>query len=261
MDCKEIDLTGIEEAEKPIFYCSFGKDSSAILHALSPWLYKTMVVFVDCGGLYPDIVEWAKLAGQYLPNFMHLHAPGDVFEDIKQKGWPTDIETEDLGELSDLMARDPVVKHSKVRLWTKCTYDRFWVPAYAFAQMYKPDLYISGEKRLDRPYATDWEQRDMGAGKSLRPLLEWSDDDVWAYLDKHQIPLTKTFEGRQEDRRDCYPCFGHGMCRGRVEYLKKEYPELYHKMFEEMGFKHVVSAMVKHLNRSRDTWAEIEKIL
>ena len=258
---KEMDLSGIEEAQRPIFYCSFGKDSSAVLHALAPWLNKTMVVFVDCGGLYPDIVDWAENAGKHLPNFFYLNAPGSIWDDIKQKGWPTDIETEDLGELSDLMARDPLVKTSRVRLWTKCTYDRFWVPAYAFAQMYKPDLYISGEKRLDRPWATDWDQRDMGAGKSLRPLLDWSDEDVWAYLDKHGIPLTKTFQGRQVDRRDCYVCFGHCVTAGRIDYLRQEYPDLYRKLFDEMGFRGVVSSMVKHLNRSRDVWQEIESKL
>jgi 3'-phosphoadenosine 5'-phosphosulfate sulfotransferase (PAPS reductase)/FAD synthetase len=257
----EVDLTGIEEAKRPVFYCSFGKDSSAILHALGPYLEKTMVVFVDCGGLYPDIAEWAQNAGSYLPKFMYLNAAGNIWDDIRDKGWPTDIETEDLGELSDLMARDPLAKNSRVRLWTKCTYDRFWIPAYAFAQMYRPDLYISGEKRLDRPYATDWNQRDMGAGKVLRPLLEWSDADVWEYIDKHGIPLTKTFQGRQADRRDCYVCFGHCVTAGRVDYLRTAYPELYHKLFEDMGFKHVVSAMVKHLKKSHDVWTEIESKL
>lgn len=255
---KELILDGIEQAQRPIFYCSFGKDSSAVLHALAPWLHKTMVVFVDCGGLYPDIVEWAQFAGEKLPKFMYLNAPGNIWKDIQEKGWPTDIETEDLGELSDLMARDPLAKNTRVRLWTKCTYDRFWIPAYAFAQMYQPDLYISGEKRLDRPYATDWETRNMGAQKALRPLLEWSDEDVWAYIDKHGIPLAKTFQGRQADRRDCYVCFGHCVSAGRVDYLRTEYPELYQKLFHEMGFKDVVSAMVKHLNKSRDVWTEIE---
>jgi 3'-phosphoadenosine 5'-phosphosulfate sulfotransferase (PAPS reductase)/FAD synthetase len=255
---RRMDLTGIEESKRPIFYCSFGKDSSAVLHAIGPWLDKTMVVFVDCGGLYPDIQDWARKEGAKLPHFMYLTAPGDIWEDIQQKGWPTDIETEDLGELSDLMLRDPLVKYSRVRLWTKCTQERFWLPSFCFAQMYKPDLYISGEKLLDRPYATDWDQRHMGAGKTLRPLLEWSDDEVWEYIDEYGIQLTKTFVGRQADRRDCYVCFGHCLTAGRVEYLKAEYPELYQKLFHDMGFKNVVSAMVRHLNKSRDVWTEIE---
>lgn len=258
---KEICLDGIEEAQKPIFYCSFGKDSSVVLHALAPWLHKTLVVFVDCGGMYPDIVEWAKFAGAQLPKFMYLNAPGDIWEEIKTKGWPSDIETEDLGEFSDLMQTDLVAKTHRVRLWTKCTHDRLWIPSFAFAQMYKPDLYISGEKRLDRPYATDWDQRNMGAQRSLRPLLEWSDEDVWEYIDAHKIPLTKTFQGRQADRRDCYVCFGHCVTAGRIEYLKSEYPDLYDKMFNEMGFKVLVSAMVKHLNRSQQVWTDIENRL
>lgn len=253
-----IDLTWIEEAKRPIFYCSFGKDSSVVLHALKPWLHKTMVVFIDCGGLYPDIAEWAAREGAKLPKFMYLNAPGNIWDDVREKGWPTDIETEDLGELSDVMSRDPLVKFGRVRLWTKCTQERVWLPGFCFAQMYQPDLYISGEKRMDRPYATDWDTRTMGAPKALRPIFEWSDEDVWKYIDENGIQLTKTFVGRQADRRDCYVCFGHCLTSGRVDYLKAEYPELYRMMFHEMGFKNVVSAMVRHLNKSRDTWTEIE---
>ncbi len=256
---KVTDLEKLEAAQRPVFYCSFGKDSSAVLHALKPWLHKTMVVFVDCGGLYPDIAEWARTEGGKLPHFMYLTAPGDIWQDIQEKGWPTDIETEDLGELSHLMQRDPLAKFSKVRLWTKCTQERFWLPAFCFAQMYKPDLYISGEKQLDRPYASDWEQRHMGAGQTLRPLLDWSDEQVWEYIDAHKIPLAKTFQGRQADRRDCFVCFGHCLTAGRVDYLRTAYPELYQKLFYEMGFRHVVSAMVRHLNKSRDVWTEIEQ--
>lgn len=258
MGCKEMDLSRVEEAERPIFFCSFGKDSSAVLHALTPWIDKIMVVFVDCGGLYPDIAEWAQVQGSKLPKFFYVRAPGDIWTDIREKGWPTDIETEDLGQFSDLMCRDPLVKYSKVRLWTKCTHDRFWLPAYVFSEMYKPDLYISGEKLLDRPYATDWDQRTMGAtGGALRPLMNWSDEDVWAYIDEHNIPLTKTFEGRQADRRDCFVCFGHCISAGRVDYLRSEYPDLYTKLFDEMGFKDVVKAMIRHLDKSRDVWSEI----
>lgn len=60
---RELNLAGIEEAERPIFYCSFGKDSSVVLDALKPWLDKTLVVFIDCGGMFPDIVEWADREG------------------------------------------------------------------------------------------------------------------------------------------------------------------------------------------------------
>jgi 3'-phosphoadenosine 5'-phosphosulfate sulfotransferase (PAPS reductase)/FAD synthetase len=260
---KRVDLTGIEEAQKPIFYCGFGKDSSVVLHALKPYLDKVLVVFVDCGGVYPDVVEWADRIGATLPKYAHVHAPGDVFKDIREKGWPTDVEIDEIGELSDVLARDPLVKTNKVRLWTKCTHDRFWLPAFVYAQMYQPDLYISGEKRLDRPYATDadWQNRHMGAGRVLHPLMEWSDQDVWDYIDEHGIELPKTFVGRQEDRRDCYVCFGHNLSPERVRYLKEEYPDLYYKLFEEMGFKDVVSAMVRHLKKTTKVWSEIETML
>lgn len=254
-------LEGIEQAKRPVFYCSFGKDSSVVLHALRPWLDKIMVVFIDCGGLYPDIVATADYLGAQLPKYFHIHPATDIFQSIRESGWPTDIETEDLGELSNLMARDPTALTNRVRLWTKCTQERVWMPGFFWAQMYKPDLFISGEKLLDRPYATDWEQRTMGAEKVLRPVFDWSDQDIWDYIDANGIELAKSYTGRQADRRDCYVCFGHCLTSGRVDYLKQEYPDLYRKLFHEMGLKKLASAMVEQLGRSHRVWTEIERKL
>jgi 3'-phosphoadenosine 5'-phosphosulfate sulfotransferase (PAPS reductase)/FAD synthetase len=256
---QDIDFSAIEKAERPIFFCSFGKDSSVVLDMIRPYLHKTMVVFVDCGGVYPDVVEWADAQGAKMPNYLRIHAAGDIWEYIKEHGWSVDIEPEDLGELSDLLMQDDIVYTSKVQLWSKCTRDRFWIPSYAFAQMYHPDLYISGERREDRPFADDWELRTHAAPAAFRPLLEWTDQQVWDYIDWHDIKLPKTFQSRQADRRDCYVCFGHRLSPDRVEYLRTAYPDLYDKIFNQLGFSNVVRAMVKHLSKSCKTWTEIEK--
>jgi len=256
-----IDFGKIEKAQRPIFYCSFGKDSSVVLDMIKPWLDKTMVVFVNCGGVYPDVVEWADTKGAGLQHFMHIHAAGNIWDYIKKNGWSVDIEPEDLGELSEALMQDPLVYTSKVQLWSKCTRDRFWIPGYAFAEMYRPDLYISGERREDRPFADDWEIRTNAAPEAFRPILEWTDEQVWNYIDEHGIELPPSFRSRQSDRRDCFVCFGHRLSPDRVDYLREAYPELYDKIFNELGFKEVVRAMVRHLSKSARTWAEIEKNL
>lgn len=258
---KTLDLTGIEEAKKPIFFCSFGKDSSVVLHVLQPWLYKTMVVFVDCGGVFPDIVEWADREGAKMPLYFHLNAPGDIWHEIRTKGWSTDIELADLGRHSDLMYPTEVAGRHKLRPWTQCVMERFWMPGYVFTQMYKPDLYISGEKKLDRPYANDWHQRTHGVAKSLRPIFDWSDEDVWEYLDANGIQLAPTFCDRQTDRRDCYLCFGHGLTVNRIQFMKERYPELYKKVFYEEGMADLVPVIVDQLGKTLKTWKDILGVL
>lgn len=257
----ELNLSGIEEAQKPIFFCSFGKDSSVVLHAIQPWLEKVMVVFIDCGGVFPDIVEWADREGAKLPKYFHLHAAGDIWQDIRTKGWSTDIELADVGRHSDMTYPTEVAGRHKTRPWTQCVWDRFWMPSFVFTQMYKPDLYISGEKRLDRPYANDWDVRTNGIEKSLRPIFEWSDQDVWDYLDAHGIQLAPTYQGRQADRRDCYLCFGHGLTVNRIQYLKERYPDLFHKVFFEEGMAELVPVMVDQLQRTLSTWKDIKNLL
>jgi len=258
---KQMHLELMDEAEKPIFFCSFGKDSSVVLDGIRPWLQKTMVVFVDCGGTFPDIVEWAKQTGSKLPHFMIINAAGNIWDDIAAKGWATDVEIADLGRHSHLMMREEVARRHKVRPWTECTMERFWIPAYAFSSMYQPDLFISGEKVIDRPYATDWNERTHGASKAIRPIFDWTDEEVWEYIDAHNIQLPKTYQGRQEDRPDCYLCFGHGLTVGRVRYLRDNFPGLFSKIFHEKRFAEVVPVMVRHLTEVRDTWAGVQKIL
>jgi 3'-phosphoadenosine 5'-phosphosulfate sulfotransferase (PAPS reductase)/FAD synthetase len=255
------DLSGINGAKRPVFFCSFGKDSSVVLHMLKDYLDSVQVVFVDCGGIYPDVVEWADRIGSSLPHYTHIHALGDIWQEIKDKGWPVDIELDEIGELSNVISYSPLAKTNRVRLWTKCVKDRIWTPAVLFNQLYRSDLYISGEKLSDRPYATDWDQRHMGAGKAFRPIANWTDQNVWDYIDAHDIKLPKSFTGRQADRRDCYVCFGNHLTTSRVEYLRSEYPDLYNKIFNELGFKDIVSSMVKHLAKSHETWTAIEKLI
>jgi len=127
--------------------------------------------------------------------------------------------------------------------------------------MYKPDLYISGEKRLDRPFANDWETRTHGVAKALRPVFDWSDSEVWEYIDANGIELAPTFRDRQADRRDCYLCFGHGLTINRVQYLKDKYPDLYKKVFFEEGLSELVPIMVDQLRKTLGTWEQIQGLL
>ena len=257
----QIDLTGIEESKKPIFFCSFGKDSSAVLHALKPWLYKTMVVFIDCGGAFPDVVEWADEAGAKLPHYFHIHPTNDIWKEIRSKGWSVDMEFADLGRHSDTIRQVEVAGRHKTRPWTQCVYERLWIPGFVFTQMYKPDLYISGEKKSDRPYANDWETRTNGIANSLRPVFNWTDDEVWEYIDENKIELPVAYNHRDADRRDCYLCFGAGLTVNRIKFLKEQYPDLYNKVFHEEGFAELVPVMVDQLKKAFEVWSDIQGLI
>jgi 3'-phosphoadenosine 5'-phosphosulfate sulfotransferase (PAPS reductase)/FAD synthetase len=258
---REMDFSAIRDSEKPIFFCSFGKDSSCILHALKPYLDRIMVVFVDCGGLYPDIVEWAAAHGAMMPNFMYVHAIGDIWQYIKEKGWSVDIEIADLGRHGNLRAENEVAMVHKLQPYTQCIHDRFWIPMAMFANLYRGDCLITGERKQDREFATDWEARGLGMKNIVRPIFDWTDDDIWEYVDANNIELSKTFQGRQKERRDCYLCMGHEMTSQRIVDLKNDWPELYHRVFIEHGFKDVVPEMVRHLRKNTQVWEEIEKII
>jgi len=260
---KEMRFDGIEKAERPIFYCSFGKDSSAVLHGLRPWLDKTMVVFLDCGGMYPDIVAWADEYGKLLPKYIHVNAEGTIWNAVRERGWPVDVSVANIGKLGPNVMLEEVASRHKVREYTECINERIWAPAYIFAQMYQPDLFISGERQGDRPFASkaDWTARTSGVRNSIRPIFDWTDDEIWEYIDANNIPLPQTYQGRQPDRRDCFTCFGHNLTTGRVQYLKEAYPDLFNKIFKEEGLAEIVPVMIRNLKQATKTWEGIAELL
>lgn len=255
---KEMNFAGIERCNRPVFFCSFGKDSSSVLHGLEPWLDKVMVVFVDCGGVYPDIVDWARLHEKLLPKFTYIKSPGDIWEDVRQKGWPLDVEVAHLGSFGAMMGLEPLANRHKIRPYTHCIYERFWVPSNMFTQLYGADCIITGERKQDRPYAEDWHIRNNGTGRAIRPIFDWSDEDIWEYIDSNKIQLTKTYQGRQSDRRDCYICMGgHDLSLQRIMEFKHDWPDLYYKVFIEEGLAEIIPVMIQRLGEIGSKWSEI----
>ena len=237
----------IRAAKNPIFFCSFGKDSSCILHALKQQklLDKLIVVFLDCGGLFPDIVEWAEEQGKTIPHFVHAHAPGNIWDDIHANGFPVDVEISELGRFGRELGADPLAKKYKVRPWVDCVYKRVWLVEQEVIDRAKPDLIITGERQQDRPLAQDWDTRSQI--EILRPIFKWSDEKVWAYIDNNDIPLSKSFQGRQKDRRDCWLCLGgHDFTPTWMRELKDRWPHLYSKLVVDEGFGELLPAVIGH---------------
>lgn len=256
------DLTGIEDAVRPVFFCSFGKDSSTVLHALGPWLKKTMVVFLNYGGLYPDIIKWAEDRGDKLPNYFCIHPPGDLWQDIRTKGWPVDIEVAALGRHGVEMAEDPEASKFKLRVYTEFFKERIWLPMYVFTNMYGSDCLITGERSQDHPYMKDWRGRHNGTGLAIRPIFDWTDDEVWEYVDANGIQLPKSYQTRNPQRRDNYVCLGgHDLSPELIQEMKVEWPDIYQKVFIEEGFREVIPVMLRHLDLVKGKWEAIQKIV
>ena len=259
-----MNLTGIEDAHKPIFFCSFGKDSSSILHALKPYLHKTLVAFIDCGATYPDVTEFARGKGKSLPLFLYHQTPGDFWTDVREKGFPVGVDIPEIsGFAGETLGFDPFVYKHKIRPWTHCIYERVWLQVNKIVEDYKPDLFISGERSIDRPFAK-WQDKTGGetAVKTLRPIFDWSDEDVWEYVEANKIELPLTFQGKQKDRRDCWACLGgHDFTPGRIKELKEDWPDLYHKLFIEEGFSEVLPQIEKHLKAQMKILAEVKAVI
>jgi len=92
----------------------------------------------------------------------------------------------------------------------------------------------AGESR-DRALLPELEWDEYFAADVYRPLLRWSLDDVWAYLEKYNIQRNPLYdEGAQ--RVGCFPCI---MSRkAEIRNIAQKFPERINKIREaEQGME------------------------
>lgn len=55
-----------------------------------------------------------------------------------------------------------------------------------------------------------WSPRDVPEHMRVHPILDWSEDDVWEFTKKHDVPINPLYNRRVEGKRyyslGCYPC-------------------------------------------------------
>jgi len=163
----------LDGAQKPLLFCSFGKDSSCILHLLKSeqeWIDKTLVVFMDCGACYPDVLDFVHEQSKGLHYFFHFKHQTSYWDEVKEKGFPVDV---DIPALSSFSGRqlgwNETVKSVTIRPWSHCLYERINVPMDRVVKHFKPDLVLTGERKKDRPFAI-WENKFNGV-QGYRPFL------------------------------------------------------------------------------------------
>jgi len=68
------------------------------------------------------------------------------------------------------------------------------------------------------------------------PLLDWTYDDVWAFIVRHRLPYPELYDledGQQREQRRVDHAFGADAAnRGRIARLKKFYPDYYRQLVE-----------------------------
>ena len=197
---------------------SGGKDSLAVAHLLRPHWDKLTLYHVDTGDLLPEMLEIVAQVEAMVPRFVRIETNSNQWR-------------EDNAYPSDLVPTSGSVLGVKIGMSDRRIVDRFdccalniMFPMHNRALEDGCTLVIRGTKRADMKRLPA-ENGPTGLGYDLwLPLLDWSHDDVFAYLREVGAPICRTYEHRV-NAPECATCPAW-WSEGRAEYLDKYYPEL-----------------------------------
>lgn len=197
---------------------SGGKDSLALVYLLRPHWDRLTLYHVDTGDLLPEVVEIVDQIESLVPRFIRIETRAADWH--QRFGLPSDLvptTSTPFGLMIGLAKRRLVDRFD-------CCGANIMAPMHDRMLADGINLVIRGTKRSDMPRLPA-ENGPTGAGYDLwLPLLEWSDDDVFAYLREVGAPICRVYENGVQSP-ECATCPAW-WSEGRAAYLAKHHPVL-----------------------------------
>jgi len=245
----------LSEHTHPVVCWSGGKDSTVVLHLVLQHFPDIPVVNVDTGVEFPDTIAFVKhLASCWSLNLI-LATPEDgvTFWSIGEKhGWPIfgkniaqNVEYANRsGNLREqLSVLEQRLAEHKVHISNRCTQYLQTKPSKKAEAECGADLKVVGLRAQEsmaraRLYVDHGDyymvKRYYGRGKPIwkvNPIALWTERDVWAYHEQHEIPHCALYDKGYE-RNGCWPC-AMAVRYGQLRRLRLAYPELHRFLVTE----------------------------
>ncbi len=198
---------------------SGGKDSLACVHLMRANWDKITLYHVDTGDLLPEIREIVDAVANMVPRFVRIHT--DSAQWMRDIGLPSDLvpTTSTRAGLAIGASEQRIVDRFD------CCASNIMAPLHEKMLQDGITLVVRGTKRADL-VRLPAEGGPTGMGYDLwLPLLDWSHDDVFAYLREVGAPICRVYE-HKVNAPECATCPAW-WTEGRAAYLKQHHPSLY----------------------------------
>jgi len=198
---------------------SGGKDSLVLLDLFRPYLEGITVYHGDTGDLMPSSRRIVVQVAPTVPHFVRMQ--GDVLSYIDRVALPTDLLPSKNTPLG--LAHRTDGKRRLILMEECCSANR-WQP---WTQRLAADgitLVIHGQRKSDvRSFEARWGDKHFGLQERWGPIQDWSDRDVFRYLEAAGIePPEHSRSGMKSP--ECATCSAWDP--GRAAYLRQHHPEL-----------------------------------
>lgn len=213
-------LTGHARA---LLQFSGGKDSTALLHMARPWLDRIEVVTVNAGANFPHVQAHidATLAALGVTATVLW---SDSATWVQSNGLPADLVPVESAEAAPFMDNEG----PRLVNYLSCCFANIMRPMHDYVRASGHTLVLRGSKRDDSRVGVPSGFVEEGV-EYRSPLWEWSDAEVFSYLDGAGVALPSQYAAGVNDGLDCWFCPAHLKHHGaeKLRYLKANYPDLW----------------------------------
>src|ERR1700676_2831257 len=130
-----------ERHEKAVPMFSGGKDSMASLYLMEKWLHKIVVLWVNTGAAFPEVIKLMDDVRKAVPNFLEVKT--DQPHSIEMLGYPSEVLPVNYTVVGQILSgRKPI----KIQSYVDCCNRNIWAPSFDAALKTGATLIIRGQR-------------------------------------------------------------------------------------------------------------------
>lgn len=242
-------------------WASGGKDSTVLLHLLRPWADRVTVLSVIMDNGFPGVQECLEdhCRAWGFTNLQIMLPPISFPQYIQNFGWPAQL----IPTAMDGPLLDPFYDGGpKLSSWWHCSVLRVIWPLMQASQEAKVDAVLTASRKSDAPahgrIGPVIEAHDVGiAGWTRYDMLhQWSTDQIWSYIDTHDIALPPLYQWKRHMLTDAPDCIDCPFSAEYVTWTKEHDPVLYERIMT--GFRPALKRMQALAMQELAKWEGLE---
>lgn len=210
---------------------SAGKDSVAVLHHCRPFADRLKVIFVEFSDGFPHVAEYARRIcdlWEFELEIVHVTPPEHML--------PTDMLPVWSGEFGSWFLTEEEKPETVLISSLECCARTLWQPLDAAIKATGTTLVLRGSKGTDI-HVSIGNGTVVDGIEYVNPLWDWTDAQVYQYLDAMAVPLPHQYQHGCNTSLDCATCCGWLNSTAevqRLEYTKRYHPEAFAVMQQKM---------------------------
>jgi 3'-phosphoadenosine 5'-phosphosulfate sulfotransferase (PAPS reductase)/FAD synthetase len=205
----------MEKHSRAVVGFSGGKESLVLKHLLQPWADRLEYVWVNTGAMLPHMREF--ILGHGVTEVM-----SDQGERFRRVGLPSRIVPIFNTPLGVMTQSTP--ERLMLTDWVNCCAALRTQPLINAARIRGLTLYVHGQRLADGVLLTT-----PGDLESLDALREWSEAQVYEYIQRNEVALPPQYLAGYRDSGECWNCTSE-LDVNRFRYLAAEYPQLWARL-------------------------------